>query len=159
MGTPWDRGPRIPIVIVIWGPRHVFGDPWQNHVDTHPCMCAHALDCCTSTDRLFDAIDHELCYIMRWIPLYRPQQRSFCFWINRRDVVTEIGGAAGWQIFIRQNLHIHQTDGRYPSSFVKVDKQALRKRFSWLKVHSSTTLEEVLAEILQSWIVMQLYIC
>ena len=53
-------------------------------------------------------------------------------------------------------LYTYIKDGRYPSSFVKVDKQALRElKFSWLKLHSSTTLEEVDTTI----IVMQLYIC
>ena len=28
LGTPWEWGPRVPMTIVIWGPRHVFGDPY-----------------------------------------------------------------------------------------------------------------------------------
>ena len=36
LGTPWEAGPWVPMIIVIRGPRHItVWDPWQNHI----CAC------------------------------------------------------------------------------------------------------------------------
>ena len=83
----------------VWGPL----TKSRRHRSVHARACAWLLYQYRTRGSLMQLIN----FATSWDGFYnRPQRRSFYFWISRRDVVTEIRKAAGWQIFIRRNLHI-----------------------------------------------------